>query len=241
MREKLRRLLLLTISVFVLYRCFGPSLGVNELIRLCRLDGGGEINKTVYTDGYIANETREVGYPYPIYNGFDYYVVEPTGQAKESFMRLFSLPDARYYRFSKFPVGSKFCNQNATFHYWKSQKSKSYYDPNICLGIEALDEVDTRYYLRSEEVVIHTKEDIGYAINRYEFSVTDRFSKEIVAHYVDYHYNISPKHPTSVWRNCLNYSERSRKENLVPGDSRYLNTNYMRIEDALEPLINKKD
>ncbi|MFT6926267.1 MAG: hypothetical protein ACJAZP_001877 [Psychromonas sp.] len=192
----------------------------------------------MYVDGYIENKTRAVGYPYPLYNGFDYYVVEPTGQAKESFMRLFSLPDTRYYRFSKLPINSKFCNQNATFHYWKSEKGKPYYDANLCLGIEALDEVDTRYYSRSEKVAIHTKKDSGYAINRYDYSVVDRFSGDVLAHYVDYHYNISPKHPTSVWRDCLNYSEDSRKKKLVLSDSRYLNINHVNAEDALQPLIN---
>jgi len=238
MKIKWPHIVLFMLSAFGLYRCFGPSPGVNELIRLCRIDGGGEIYKTVYVDGYIENETREVGYPYPLYNGFDYYVVEPTGYAKEDFMRTFFQPDARYYRFSKLPIGSELCHQRATKLYWESERDRSYYDPNLCLGIEALDEVDTRYYLRSEKVAIHTKKDIGYAINRYDYSVVDRFSDEVLAHYVDYHYNISPKHPTSVWRDCLNYSEDSRKKKLVPSDSRYLNINHVNAEDALQPLIN---
>lgn len=229
------------LSAFGLYRCLGPSPGVNELIRLCRIDGGGDIYKTVYVDGYIENKTREVGYPYPLYSGFDYYVVEPTGQAKASFMRLRSLPDARYYRFSKFPIGSKFCHQGATKLYWEFKKNNPYYDPDLCLGIEALDEVDTRYYKKTERVAIHSVKESGFAINRDDYSVFDRFSKEVLARDVEYSYNISPKHPTSVWRNCGNYSERSWQQELTQSDRLYLNTNHINVIDSLEPLLNKKD
>lgn len=40
MKIKWPHIVLFMLSAFGLYRCFGPSPGVNELIRLCRLDGG---------------------------------------------------------------------------------------------------------------------------------------------------------------------------------------------------------
>ena len=103
--------------------------------------------------------------------------------------------------------------------------------------------MDTRYYLRSEKVAIHTKGilGMGYAINRTEYSVIDRFSNEVLARSVDYFYNISPKHPTSVWRDCGNYSERSWQQKLDSNDPLFLNTNQVNVLYALDPIINKKD